>query len=134
MKALQLIRQLRFQLQVEMLAIPDCEELKSTERALSIYEKHRDPARARGARAGMKVQEAFNHFSADRARGPCRRRAAAHASGVGAGAAALAGGASGGVRRRPEPLRARYFAAAAIGEGASDQLRPLFGRSRRAGR
>ena len=62
MQALRMIRQLRFQLQVEMLALPECEELKATERALSIYENIIVQRGLEDRELGPKVHDAFMHL------------------------------------------------------------------------
>jgi len=112
MKALRLIRQLRFQLQVEMLAIPDCEELKSTERALGIYENIIIQRGLEERELGMKVQDAFNHFlqiarSVHAGDEPPRMLPATSRAPLPAQAARQA--VAGKARSAPE---ARYFAAA----------------------
>jgi hypothetical protein len=64
MQALALIRQLRFQLQLEMDALPECFELENTDRVLSIYEQLVIQKGLEQKQIEHKVQEAFEFLFA----------------------------------------------------------------------
>lgn len=64
MQALHLIRQLRFQLQLEIDALPECFELENIDRVLSIYEQLVVVNGLEHKRFGHEVQEAFENLIA----------------------------------------------------------------------
>jgi hypothetical protein len=79
MQALPLIRQLRFKLQMEMLALPGCRELQNTEVALSIYEQIVIQKGLEGKEVGRNVEAAFDRLIAVAREAFLERRASAAA-------------------------------------------------------